>query len=114
MKLRLISFILSIACCTPAIAAVVGETSGTITSIRTSSVYHESIPSEAELETIFKLSNGFTDCQWVGVKNSDTAFISMILSAQAQSKEVRVWYYRDKYSPIWTNTVCQGITIELK
>jgi len=94
-------------------AAVVGETKGSIIALRTSSHSHESIPSGEEVETIFKLSNSYVDCEWVGVKNSETIFISTLLAAQAQSKEISVWYYRDKFSTIWGN-VCQGITIELK
>ncbi|WP_156804636.1 hypothetical protein [Gallaecimonas xiamenensis] len=96
-----------------AVAAIVGETKGKVITIRTSSHYHESIPTDAETETIFKLSNSYVDCEWVGIKNSEAAFVSTLLASQAQSKEVSVWYYKDKYSPVWGN-VCQAITIELK
>lgn len=86
---------------------------GKISAMRTSSQYHESIPPEVEAETIFKLDSGLGDCAWVGVKNSENTFVSMLLSAHAQSKEVKVWFYRDKFSSLWGN-VCQAITIEVK
>lgn len=89
----------------------VGVTSGTVTEIRTSSTYHQSIQDQTELETIFKLSSGYTDCEWVGVNNTNAVFISLLLASKAQSKQVKVWYYRDKLSPKWSS-VCQAITIE--
>lgn len=93
-------------------ASTIGNTSGKVAKLRTSSDYHLSIQEHSELETIFQLSNGFQDCEWVGVNNKNVAFISILLSAEARGKNVRVWYYRDKFSPKWSN-VCQAVTIEI-
>lgn len=93
--------------------ATIEAVNGKITSMRTSSEYHESVPAGAERETIFKLNSAHAGCAWLGIKNSENAFVSMLLSAQAQSKEIKVWYYTDKFSPVWNGAVCQAITIEV-
>lgn len=85
---------------------------GNITVIRATSEYHESVPS-GQTETIFKLDSGHVGCSYLGVNNNEKGFISLLLSAQAQSRKVTVWYYPDKFSPLW-NTVCQAATIEVK
>ncbi|WP_298770792.1 hypothetical protein [uncultured Shewanella sp.] len=85
--------------------------SGIVTTIRVTSEYNTSVL-EGGSEMIFKLSSGHDGCDYLGVNSKDTAFVSLLLSAQAQSKAVTVWYYSDKFSPIWPN-VCQAATIEL-
>jgi len=94
-------------------AAIIGTVTGKITSMRTSSGYHESVPTGAETETIFKLSSEHAGCAWLGIKNSEQVFVSMLFSAQSQSKDIKVWYYTDKFSPVWKGAVCQAITIEI-
>ncbi len=85
---------------------------GKITVIRILSVYHQYVP-ENQTEIIFKISFSHAGCDWLGVNNKDQAFVSMILSAEAQDKEIKVWYYSELKSPIW-ETVCQASPIELR
>lgn len=88
------------------------EVFGKISSMRTSSGYHESI-NAGNLEVIFKIDSGHSDCQWLGIKSSDETFTSLLIASQVQGNQIRVWYYPTKKSPLWSN-VCQAITIETK
>ena len=95
-------------------AATIADSEGTITKFRTSSSYDGSyIAAGLEPETLFTLSSEHVGCSWLGIKSTDKSFLSTLLSAQAQKKSVKVWYYSDKKSPLWAS-VCQAITIELK
>jgi hypothetical protein len=84
---------------------------GEISAMRTSAAYHESL-NGALSETIFKINGAHNDCLWLGVQATDTVFITFLISAKAQNKKVRVWYYPSKKSALWSN-VCQAITIEV-
>ena len=93
-------------------AAFIQSSPGQLTAMRTTSEYHGSVPA-GMTETLFKLSSGHPGCEWLGVNNNDRAFVSMLISAQAQSTAVSIWYDNEKFSPIWGN-ICQAMTIEIK
>lgn len=97
-----------------ALAGTISQTSGKVVAVRSSTQYHELINQDSERETLIQLETPLDGCDWLGVKSSDSVFVSILLMAQTQSKPVRVWYYSDKFSPIWGDSVCQAITIEAK
>jgi len=105
-------FSLTLILSTIANASTTEETTGNISTIRTISQCNESVVDGQE-EVIFKIPALTSPCVWLAVKATDSAYISALLSAQAQNKTVTVWYYTDVMSPIGQG-VCKAKNLELK
>ncbi len=90
-------------------AAIQAEATGKITALRTQTNHHAVSASHGE--TIFKLSNGHDSaCAWLSLASGNDTSVSFILSAQAQDREIKVWYYTDKKSAAW-GTACKVANI---
>jgi hypothetical protein len=87
------------------------ETIGKVKVIRTISQYNQSVVDGQE-EVIFKVGTLGPGCTWLAIKATDSSYLSALLSAQAQNRTVRAWYYADVKSPIG-NHVCQAVNLEL-
>ncbi|MBL4703805.1 MAG: hypothetical protein JKY54_04750 [Flavobacteriales bacterium] len=94
-----------------ALAGTQVDASGTITSMRTQTTHHDT--TSARGETIFQISGSLAaGCDYLSLEAGNDTAISFLLSAQAQSKAVRVWYYSDVKSTAWS-TACRVANIEL-
>ena len=85
---------------------------GTIKAMRTQTSHHANTDSHGEV--ILQMSGSLEEgCNWLSVEKENTAAVSFLLSAQAQQKEITIWYYDDVKSAAWSSA-CQLINIELK
>jgi len=58
-----------------------------------------------------KLSNAFhSACSWVTIGTDNSYFTSILLSAEARSKSVKIWYDETNPAPGY---LCTGNTIEI-
>lgn len=109
------SLVLAIAISTApgmAVAATQEEVSGTISSMRSVTTYHTNQASHGEV--LFQLSSPLaTGCSWLSIKDGNSTTVSFLLSAQAQGKPVRVWYYSDLKSSAW-GSACHAANVEIK
>lgn len=85
---------------------------GKITALRTQTSHHtiEATRGLVLVQLSTPLKGG---CQWLSVEQGNTSTVSFLLSAQAQDRDITIWYYDDVKSKAWS-TACQLVNIELK